>query len=331
MAAIDDFAKETANRIGPGAYLTNILPSVVLVLTTGALFASRLMPWSGATNPGPAQVVRTVKDNPWTTGVVLILAVIVVAILLRPFQIAMVQVLEGYWRNRFWLRPIEAMAVERHIRKAGSHVVRLDTAKEIPTTADFRIVARVSRREHRRTRRAEDSLAALSSYPPDVQDFLPTRLGNALRRGETTAGERYGLNTVVTFPRLQPHLHAKLEAGIVNQLDLIDTTSAFTLLFTVQALVSAPLVWRLDGWSVVPVVFLLFAGLAYRGARGIAVRHSELLRAAYDMHRFDMVKALHRKLPRTTATEFAENRELSRFLAQDKPNKDVWYYDHGGA
>jgi hypothetical protein len=258
---------------------------------------------------------------------------LVVAVMLRPFQITMVQVLEGYWRSRFVLRSVAVFAVERHIRKAGAHAAWRDRLSRGPTDKTFETVARNSRRERHALQKALDGVDELASYPLDQADFLPTRLGNVLRRGETMAGERYGLNTVLTYPRLYPHLHPKLDALISNQLDLIDTTCAFTVLFTLETVVALPLVWRMDWWSVVPAVFLVFAGLAYRGARGVAGWHVTTLCAAYDLYRFEMLKALHRKLPRTPDSELVENRELSEFLAQGKPwpekTRRAWSYDHG--
>lgn len=58
---------------------------------------------------------------------------------------------------------------------------------------------------------------------------MPTELGNVLRRAERTAGERYGLDTVHTYPRLYPHLSKQLDKEIGQQLDLVDTGASIAV------------------------------------------------------------------------------------------------------
>jgi hypothetical protein len=61
--------------------------------------------------------------------------------------------------------------------------------------------------------------------------------------------------------------------------------------------------------------------LAYRGAIATAQGHSTLLATAFDLHRFDMLQALHYELPPTPISELALNRQLSDFLGT--PHGDV--------
>ncbi|CAM3329958.1 hypothetical protein KIPE111705_02840 [Kibdelosporangium persicum] len=334
MGAVDDFTKETISRLGPGAYLVNIVPSGAFVLTTWALLASDLLPWERPTSPAAGsdavlQEARALGASGW---VLLLVAVLVVAVLLRPFQISAVQLLEGYWRSRFGLRLLERLAVERHVRKFDVHEAWSRVLPRHGSSVDFQEVARHSRREHRRAQKAYLGRRIVKAYPLDRTIFLPTRLGNVLRRAETTAGERYGLNSVVTYPRLYPHLSTPMNNALANRIDLIDTACTFVIVFGAQAVISAPLLWNVDGWSLIPVAFVVFAALAYRGARTVAERYAESLCAAYDLHRFDMLKAMHRKLPRDPQEELFENQELSKFLAQGKPWPEItqrgWSYDH---
>jgi hypothetical protein len=96
VGVVEDATKETVTRLGPGAYLVNIVPSVVLVAVTWALFSSQLLPWA-APNPaaGAAAVLRAAQGLGVAGGILLLVAVVMVAILLRPFQISAVQILEG--------------------------------------------------------------------------------------------------------------------------------------------------------------------------------------------------------------------------------------------
>ncbi|GAB3873140.1 hypothetical protein ACFQ1S_00775 [Kibdelosporangium lantanae] len=335
MGAADDFAKETVNRLGPSAYLVNFVPSAVFVTLTWALFTSHLLPWAAPLDkvaPGIPSVVQSAKDVTVATLVLLVIVVFLGAVLLRPFQISAVQLLEGYWHDRFGLRLLEPLAVELQIRRLDAAEPWLDLPEFEAKVPSFREVAAAARARYRLDLRAARAVRMCEKYPLDRGWFLPTGLGNILRRGETTAGERYGLNTMVVYSRLYPHLGPSVNSSVANRLDLIDTTCTFTILFAVQSVLALPLVWRVDWWSLVPVGYLLFAGVAYRGARSVAERFNETLYVAFDLHRFDMLKALHRRLPGTPETELVENEELSRFLAQNQAwptTRRRWHYDHG--
>ena len=157
--------------------------------------------------------------------------------------------------------------------------------------------------------------ATLARYPLDPHQMMPTTLGNVLRRAEGIAGERYGLSTVHTYPRLYPYLSPRLDAEIGNQLDVLDTTATFVLLFAIEAAVTAPLVLRWDEWSGIPVVFVALALIAYAGAIRAAQKQGDLLEVAFDLHRFDLISGLHLPLPPDPARELKQNRLLTGFLS----------------
>jgi hypothetical protein len=158
-------------------------------------------------------------------------------------------------------------------------------------------------------------------------------LGNVLRRAETTAGERYGLKTVEMYPRLYPYLSPRLDAEISEQLNGIDVMATFVLVFGIETLLYAPLLWRVDWWSIIPVLFVGFAGLSYRGATTAAIHYGQLLITAFDLHRFDMISALRLPLPDNGESEYASNKRLVDFLLVDDrelspENRRLLTYDH---
>ena len=260
------------------------------------------------------------------------LTVLVIAVLLRPFQISAVQALEGYWRNRFWLSPIESLAIERHIRRAS---IASANMLEIPmrsAASEFHLVATQARHEARVQRRMNDAEAVVEQYPRQVSWVLPTLLGNVLRAAEKSAGERYGLDTVTTYPRLYPYLSPRLHQETATQLNVIDTASSIAIIVGLLAAVSTPLAVRIDGWSIAPVALALVSVVSYRGARIAAGRYGLLLRAAFDLHRFDMLTGMHRRLPVDANDEYTENAALGRVLAGERPIDDPgprrWRYSH---
>ena len=321
MSNVASLAKDSVKGLGPAAALVTALPSAVFVLGTYGIVASRLYPWSETfRKPDGSEVARGFpsivaesKELGVTGGVLAFLAVLIISVLLRPLQIALVQYLEGYSSRRGpGIR--EHFAVELHLRRRSYHVTRQEPNLSSPDSPDFAEVARYARRVLIAQRMKERAHLIISSYPLSPKHVMPTSLGNVLRRAETTAGERYGLNTVVTYPRLYPHLSARLDAELGNHLDIIDTACTIAVVLVGLGAISAPLVGR-GGWALVPVVLLALAAVAYRGARRAALRYSVQLQTAYDLHRFDMMEAMHLEIPKTTQREREVNRQLSKFLS----------------
>jgi hypothetical protein len=339
VSNIGQLAKETAKGLGPGAYLVNLLPSTVFVITVFALIASRVYPGQSQfrdsqdrpIDAGVDSLAFVVKNLGVVGGVLLILAVLATAIMIRPFQVSAVQFLEGYSTNRG--RGIaEALAVEHHLRRHSFYLSRQDVTAERAASRTLTEVVAFSKEDRRARRMQSRAKRIVESYPHSARDFLPTALGNALRRAESTAGERYGLDTVIVYPRLYPYISNRLDAEISNQLDVLDATATFVFVFSLQAAVATPLIVRWDWWSLAPVTFALLAAISYQGARYAADRYAVVLAAAFDLHRFDMLDAMHRKLPETAHEELAENTALSEFLGRIDPlppdQGRNWKYAH---
>ena len=59
----------------------------------------------------------------------------------------------------------------------------------------------------------------------------------------------------IVYPRIYPLLSPKLDKAISAQLDILDTTSAFCVVFGfIRRSPGLPLVIRLDWWSLIPLV-----------------------------------------------------------------------------
>jgi hypothetical protein len=308
--------------------LVNLLPTAFFIA-----FMATLIACGAYTRPEPSltPVLDEFKKNPGL-AVAVTLGIFLLAVLLRPFQVAIVQLLEGYWRR--W-RPLEFandVATERHRRiQHTADVMSRAQPPDGPILRKFGDVAYYARQLdafHRMNARAS---AIADRYPPiQNQDdsggdrLMPTLLGNVLRDAEDEAGYRYGLDMPVVYPRMYPSLSPKLDRAISAQLDMLDTTSALCVVFGLIALLTLPLAARVDWWSLVPFVAVLMSLLAYRGAVATARGHGTLLATAFDLHRFDMLQALHYELPLTPRDELDLNRTLSDFLGRGGPDSVMY-------
>jgi len=324
--------------------LVNLTPAALLVTFVGLLAASGL--YAGE----PFDLPELGDDLGSSAGWVLLaaFAVYLLAVIVRPFQIALVWVLEGYWDRWPALEPVKELALERHRRRLHTaEVIRMaDDEPRLPGPASpesvspqsespaspspspsLEEVARALRLRRRwRVRRARaERLTARYPAPRVARDdkgkvvwaqerLMPTALGNALRRGEDIAGDRYGLDFPVIAPRLYPFIKDKTGAAINRNLDAIESGAALCVTFALASVLSLPLIGRADGWRVTPLVAALLAVAAYRGSLRTARAHGRLLATAVDLHRFDMIAALRYPLHTDVADERALNLAISDFL-----------------
>ncbi|MHA6760023.1 hypothetical protein [Streptacidiphilus sp. PAMC 29251] len=232
----------------------------------------------------------------------------VLGLLLYPFQVRAVRVLEGYWdRWSFTAGLADVLAEHQRRRWQALHRRSQEPSRR---AAEMRVAADAYRR-----------LAAR----PSVDVLLPTALGNALRAGELSAGERYGLGTLASWPRIFPQVSDPVAGALRSTRDALDTAvNLFWSLLAVGA-VSTGALWDEPGAWWLPALALVLAAVAYQGAVIAAQAYSGLMRVVYDLHRFDLLDALHHRLPskeeeRSVFGQVSE--QLAGEWVQDLP------YDH---
>jgi hypothetical protein len=299
---------DATKDLGVRFRLVGLLPTAALGLFIVALV------WSGAPGqaPDPDRIATRLDDLAGWEGVLAVLLLLVVSLILEPLQLSLVRLLEGYWGDARVGRLLAAPGKALH----RSRRARLDTKQQRRGTApDERLGER------------EAAARRLRRYPPPTA-MLPTLLGNTLRAAEFRAGSRYGLDAVVLWPRLYPLLSDRVTAILDDLRDQLDLAARFCAVFIVGTGVSAALLARHGWWLTVPAVTLVLAWLSYRGAVAAAIAYGEAIEAAFDLHRFDLLRALHLPLPSDLITEVRENQQLTRFLHQ--PREELFRLLHTG-
>ena len=289
-----------AQGAGRRLVLGGVLPNALLLATLAALIRS------GA--PGRRPALSDVADQLRQAGVaqslVVAAAATVVALLLTPLQLPLVRLLEGYWPDtraisRLKRRRCKAYAAQR------DHLRALTAPRSSPPPAEERAVID----------RAVWRLRHL--YPEESGRVMPTRLGNILRAAEDQAGGRYGLDTVTFWPRLYPLLPDRLAALVDDARNQLDIAARFCAIGVLGALSTGILLVAHGGWwLLLPVALGTLSVIAHRSALNAALLYGQALQTAFDLHRFDLRRALHLPLPPDLPTERAWNSALSAFLAQ---------------
>ena len=171
-----------------------------------------------------------------------------------------------------------------------------------------------------RTQRAGAASARLRSRYPMPHLIRATALGNALAAFENTAGAAYGFDAVVVWPRLHAVLGDQVRAIVDDLRDSMDAAARLTATGVVTAIAATGLLAWHSGWrTLLALAPLAIAGLAYLGAVQAAISYGEAVRVAFDLHRFDLMNALHLPVPDDNAAERSGNLALSDFLRQGVP------------
>ncbi|MEJ8636450.1 hypothetical protein [Streptomyces sp. MS2.AVA.5] len=307
--------------------LLNVLPATVVVTTVTVLVRA------GAYSPGgPVRFERVLPEGERDAVALALfgLAALLCGILVRPFETALVQLLEGYWASPSPLAPLSRAAQERHRRRRDDAKILAATPVSQPAPAGgatLRDMAHEDRRSSRARRRRARAESVRDAYPDDGRlldenlkrgttetDLMPTLLGNVLKRGERLAGDRYGLDMMVVFPRVYPCISERLHTALARQFELITSTASLSISFALLSLATTPLVARLDVWSAVPFAAAAVSVLAYRGAVAASHGHGRLLATVFDVHRFDLATAMHYDPGETAQEQHELNVNITEFL-----------------
>jgi hypothetical protein len=287
MAPLGSVASSVSSRFN----LVGLAPTALLATTVGALAAS------GAFTGLPSLellIARSDKVNVFIAGV-LFLAVFCVALVIHPFQLLVVRILEGYWEDIPVLRSLRYIGIEINRRRSWEiNVLRKDTD------------------------------LGLRLYPPETEDLLPTRLGNVLRSAERQAGENHGFSEPIEmFPRIYPYISSSLAESVSDARVELDTACRMcVVLWLIAVLVGCTMV--ADGavaasagaWLVAPVAAAVLGIFSYRAAVRSAEEYGQILYYVFDLHRRDLIRALGYVPPEDPQEEKQLIEDITRWLVR---------------
>jgi hypothetical protein len=271
--------------------LVSLAPSALLATVIGGLAAS------GAFTGVPSLhllLARAAGVNVFIASVIFLL-VFSVSLVLHPFQLLLVRILEGYWEDIPVLRQLRYVGIEINRRRRWE----LNVAK--------------NRKD-----------LGLRSYPPKTEDLLPTRLGNVLRSAERQAGEQYGFSNVVEMlPRIYPSISPFLAENIGDARDDLDVACRMCAVLWVIALVAggtliadgavAASAWA---WLVLPLAAAVSGVFSYRAAVRCAEDYGRILYYVFDLHRRDFIRALGYVPPERPDDEKRLIADITRWLVE---------------
>jgi hypothetical protein len=278
-----------------------LLVGVVPVYAAGTFLI--VLVWAGA--PGELHF-----NDAWKTavglkageGVLLTVALVLVALLSTPFQIRLARLFEGFWPGDL-ARP--------WAERAGERARELDqrAAAMLAGTPGPEAVQKAGELGAYRRRR----------YPDKSTHLRPTRLGNTLAAAETRAGRAYGWDAVVAWPRLYPVLGGEVRKAVDDHRNTLDTAMRLAAVAGLTAPAVVGLLWSSGWWVLLALLPVGLSFVAYQVAVEAAQGFGESLAVAFDLHRFDLLRALRLPLPADRDAERKQAEDICAFWRQGKP------------
>ena len=255
------------------------------------------------------------------------------AYLVHNLQLPITRLFEGYWNNWPILRWLQEPRRRRYLTEwiyLNERVATLEQSVFQHKTkyADAPPNVKVSPLEAELN---EVRDRWLTYFPPPSYwlQIRPTRLGNILRASELYADDHYGFDAVVVWTRLIP----LLPGGVVEALQDKKIAMDFMLLMSVYAglftLIWCPIlaIWT-DRWQLflVCAIGLPLAWVCYQTAVQSALAYGEQIKAIFDLHRHELLKALGLKIPTDREMERQLWEDISLLFHLNIPPTDILQY-----
>ncbi len=221
--------------------------------------------------------------------------------IVQRFDLSILRALEGYWPRRLDpLRKFMRSLQSKRLQQSETRFQELDRLIKADMAA-----RRVPDPELMDERSALDQ--SLRRYPADMEDVMPTLLGNTLRAAERMPHNKYGLDAIICWPRLWLLLPGEARSDISTSRQALDAAARlwlWGLLF---------LVWSIWSLWAIPIGLLVMV-FAYRWMINSAGEYGDLIESAYDLYRSKLYQELRWPLPNNPAEEFIQGQELTTYL-----------------
>jgi hypothetical protein len=248
-----------------------------------------LLVWAGAPawHGHPGRRIRF--TTAWATAshlslgevVMVALAIALLAVILQPLQLALVNLAQGSWPA--CLGATCARQRQKNRRDRLARAAQLPQGPELTSEA----IQRAGTAGYQLRRR----------FPVPDHLLQPTALGNVLAAMQDSAGRAYGLDAVTAWPRLYPVLGEQCRTLVDDRRDTLDASVRLAATMAVTALASLVLLLGSGWWTMLALVPLGVAVLAYNAAVQAALAYAETVHVAFDLYRADLLTALRMDLP----------------------------------
>jgi hypothetical protein len=296
--------------IGRYFSLVSFIPSLFLAGFTFVLIESGAWGASGKLDWAKAGSALTHLGN----LAVLTLISIALGVIVHPVQFALVQFFEGYWGTGRLAERLRVTRIqryrkfrERQLRDVIDSVVELEE-QDKPSAEEVRVKLLSTVAEGQRQ---------LKGYPPAVDDTMPTRLGNVLRRYERQAGSQYGLEATGVVRHVALVAPVQRVEYVNDQRQLLDLSVRMSATSIFATVIAVAFLWHRGPWLLIALIPYGIAYLSYRGAVVVAHEYGSAVSAMIDLDRFALYDSLRLPRPASTWFEREMNAKLMKLINYD--------------
>lgn len=247
-------------------------------------------------------------------------AAVLLGLILHPLQFPLVQLYEGYWGNSRLARKVRLTRAEEHA-KVAHHAAR--SAKAIGDRLELTdgvagdrvgLWATGLHVEYARIRDNYPAPAPGAHWP-----YMPTRLGNVLRRYELLAGAPYGIRSVQAIPYLALVAEERDVRYLDDQRATLDLVVGLSAMSFAACAAAVLFLWNDGLWLLVALIPYLLGYLLYRGSVAVAHEYGLAMATLIALNRTALYRRLGLAFPRNADAERARNRaSLSYLLNLDR-------------
>jgi hypothetical protein len=251
--------------------------------------------WRFGWNSFDAILTQKTNALPIVQVLVGLLLVAVSAIVVQRLELNVLRFLEGYWVS--WLRPLRKWLIHRQ-------AVHGDKAEQRFQTLAGKGLASLTADELDEYARLDWQL---KQTPVKPDRLMPTQLGNILRAAELRSLEKYGLESIICFPRLWLLLPNEVKTELTEargRLNAMVRIWVWSVLF---------LGWGIWAWWAIPIG-IIAAFVSHRWILDAAVIYGDLVESAFDLYRTSLYKSLRWKLPTNPTEERQTGAALTDYL-----------------
>jgi hypothetical protein len=158
----------------------------------------------------------------------------------------------------------------------------------------------------------------LTNYPVQQSQLMPFRLGNIIRAAEEYSYIRYGLEIKVSWPRLWFILPQNTQKELSNARKLLDDRvqlMIWGILFAIFGFVNK--------FAFLIAAIVIF--FAYRFMLFAARMYGQIIRATFDIYRFDLYRAMHWPIPDKPENEREIGMKLTLYLFRGQYEPGMYF------
>jgi hypothetical protein len=318
-----DVSTGAAQAIGRYFSVISVIPSSLYVAFVYLLVASG----SWRHSPNWSQAFKSLGHLGVEGIALLALFSIGLGVVIHPIQFSLVQFFEGYWGTTPVAQAIRSRRI-MHYRDLCNklreeRISATEQLKQQPVDAPG---ATVAPSRARLRSQYEEAIRVRSNFPRAMDQIMPTRLGNVLRRFEYDAGRQYSMDAVQIVPLLLLVAPADHVDYVNDQRTQLDLAVRMTFISAIATATAVFFLWPYGYWALVAIVPYALAYLCYRGSVVAGSHYGSALDNLINLDRFALYEQLHLRLPAGTVHEREMNEKLKSLFLYSETG--ILWYEH---